>query len=48
METKAKLQIGSDVKFADFEGETLTILSTLYKNKQLGTFVERNVIENAH
>ena len=42
-ESKAKPKIGGDIKFADFEGETLSMLSTLYKNKANGTFVERNV-----
>ena len=43
LETKLKPQIGENVKIAEFN-ETLSMLATVYKNKQTGAFVERNVV----
>lgn len=43
-ETKKRPKIGGAElpQIADFEGETLSMLGTIYKNKAQGNFVERN------
>ena len=43
-ETKERPKIGGAElpQIADFEGETLSMLGTIYKNKAQGNFVERN------
>ena len=46
-ETKKRPEIGVEVNTVDFN-ETLSLLSTIYKNKTNGTFVERYVITYYH
>lgn len=48
-ETKKKMKIGGpEVKSVDFEAETLSVLGTIYKNKQTNTFVEKSVRHVSH
>ena len=42
-DTKLRAKIGGDAKVAEFNAETLSILTTLHKNKASGNFADRNV-----